>query len=93
MTIFAVVSVIVFFTGGTLFGAVFVGVGLAVFGWGMTRRGGRQITGTKCGSCAIIVTLEHEAEICTDCGAGLHARCLDAHRVTAHPAPAAPPAG
>lgn len=84
MVVFAAVSVVVFATGGSVFGAVFVGVGLAVFAWGLTKRGGRQVTGTKCAVCQVVVTLEHEAEICAQCGAGLHARCLEAHQGTLH---------
>ena len=86
MAVFGVVAVLAFVTGGSIFGAVFVGVGVAVFGWGMTRRGGRQVSGTRCADCLVVVTLEHESEICPRCSEGLHARCLAAHIAKTHAA-------
>ncbi len=85
---FAVVLValapILFVTGGSIVGVVFSGVAILTFGWIMSRPAGRQLIGNECRYCDGLITLEYEAEVCQECQAGLHARCVEAHRTKVH---------
>jgi len=60
------------------------GVGLAVFGWLVTRPAGRSLVGEKCARCRDPIALEYQADICPQRSAGVHARCLEKHMTAAH---------
>ena len=89
--VLVVVAPILFLTGGSMAGAVFSGIAIVAFGWMMSRPVGRQLIGNKCDQCKGLITLEYEAEICRECQAGLHARCVESHRASAHAVPNDPP--
>jgi len=44
----------------------------------------RRIAGTDCALCKRKILFEHEADICSVCDAGLHARCVRDHTNGAH---------
>jgi hypothetical protein len=91
VVVLAIVATIVFLTAGSMVGAIFTGLGLVAFGLLMSRPSGRQLIGNKCDECRGLITLEYEAEICKECQAGLHARCVESHRATAHAVQGQPP--
>lgn len=74
-------GVVLFFTMGSLMGAVVGSVGLAVFGWAMTRPSSTALVGKKCAQCGDGIFVEGHADRCSAaaCGAPLHARCIAAH--------------
>jgi hypothetical protein len=57
---------------------------LAFFLFALQRPMGRVLKHTACSHCSRQILFEHEAEICADCDAGLHARCVEEHRSARH---------
>jgi hypothetical protein len=68
------------------FVALVVVVALALLIRGLGKATGRALKHTPCAHCGRQILFEHEAEICAQCDAGLHARCVDEHRSKAHAA-------
>jgi hypothetical protein len=77
--VLVVVGVILFFTAGSIVGAIVGMVGFAVFGWAMTRPSSTALVGQKCKQCGDGIFIEGHADRCSTCQAPLHARCMDAH--------------
>lgn len=75
-------GVVLFFTAGSVAGAIVGMVGFAVFGWAMTRPSSTALVGQKCTQCGDGIFVEGQADRCPTCQAPLHARCLDAHAKT-----------
>ncbi len=44
----------------------------------------RFVMGSNCAACNRVVAMEYDADICALCGAGLHARCAQAHARAVH---------
>ena len=80
----AVAGVVLFFTAGTLVGAIACGVGLAIFGWAMTRRSDTSLVGKKCAHCGDGIYVDGQADRCMHCQEPLHARCIEAHVSAKH---------
>ena len=64
--------------------AMFTGAGVVAFSYALTRPTGRKLAHTPCVFCSRKIIFEHQGEFCPTCQAGLHASCLDEHRMSAH---------
>ena len=76
----ALVSSVAF---GVIFGGPLIVGGLALVVRGLTATG-RRAAGEPCAACSRTIVLEHQAELCGQCHAPVHAACAGAHRATAH---------
>lgn len=77
-------------TGRVTWALRFVGIvvlaGLTLFMRALGKSSARVLKHMACSHCSRQVLFEHEAEVCAQCGAGLHARCVDEHRSKTHAA-------
>lgn len=77
--VLVVTGILLFFTMGSIFGAIVGMTGFAIFGWAMTRPSSTALVGQKCKQCGDGIFVEAQADRCATCKAPLHARCIDAH--------------
>lgn len=83
---FGIVAVGLWFVSLWASAAVMV-LGLAAFGFAVSRPTGRALAHGPCAFCARKIIFEHQGEYCATCDQPIHAVCMDEHRMSAHAPP------